>query len=255
MNSHSGCLERPIDRLHADAALPNNLHLTVYGPHGSSNGFEALQGEWNELLRRTRTNTIFLTYEWQTTWWDNLGQGELWILAFRKAEHGDLVGIVPFYRVQTAEGRRQLTLVGCIEVSDYLDMIIEIGWEDPVYSALCAWLDSDGAPDWDIVDLCNLPEDSLTYRSLPSVAEALGYSVSVEQEDVAPQFHLPDRFETYLQELVDKKQRHEIRRKQRRVEREAEVGFYLVDDSHLLIFIKLDAQLAQFSYTLHNLLR
>src|SRR5690606_16851246 len=56
---------------------------TVYGPDSAPNGFEALQAEWNALLRRSRFNTIFLTYEWQTTWWEYLGEGELWILAMR----------------------------------------------------------------------------------------------------------------------------------------------------------------------------
>ena len=234
MDSHSGCLEKPISRPDVGLTSPKELQLTVYEPHGSTNGFEALRDEWNGLLRRSRANTIFLTYEWQTTWWDNLGEGDLWILAFRKAENGELVGIVPLYLVQSAEGRRQFTLVGCIEVSDYLDVIVEIGWETPVYSTLIGWLDSDEAPAWDIVDLCNLPEESLTYRSLPSIAAASGHEVSVKQEDVAPQFHLPADYESYLQETVDKKQRHEIRRKQRRAERETRVGFHLVDDSQVL---------------------
>jgi CelD/BcsL family acetyltransferase involved in cellulose biosynthesis len=63
---------------------------------------------------------------------------------------------------------------------------------------------------------------------LPPLAEAAGHTVVVKQEDVAPQFALPLHYETYLQEQVDKKQRHEIRRKQRRAEREAEIGFYIV---------------------------
>jgi CelD/BcsL family acetyltransferase involved in cellulose biosynthesis len=58
--------------------------------------------------------------------------------------------------------------------------------------------------------------------------QASGMDVRVFQEDTAPQFLLPLRYETYLQEQVDKKQRHEIRRKQRRAEREADVGFYFV---------------------------
>src|SRR5690606_33548412 len=48
---------------------------------------------------------------------------------------------------------------------------------------------------------------------------------------------LPQRYEDYLSEHVEKKQRHEIRRKQRRAEREAQIKFYLVqpdvDDAEL----------------------
>ena len=208
------------------------IEVIAYGPDADVNGFDALANEWNELLARSCSNTIFLTYEWQTNWWRCLGKGELWILAFRTQEDQSLVGIAPFFLVdETAPdliGRRHFHLVGCIEVSDYLDLITACGWETAVYGALRQWLDSPEAPAWDGIDLCNLPEESPTYRVLPEIFEAAGYTVSVMQEDVAPQFALPMQYERYLQDQVEKKQRHEIRRKQRRAEREAEVGFHIV---------------------------
>ncbi len=149
-----------------------------------------------------------------------------------------MFGIAPLYSVVSTEGddagRCRLSLVGCIEVSDYLDLIVAKGWEAPVYGAFWRWLHSEEAPAWDILDLCNLPESSLTYTEFAAVARAGGCAVEVFREDVAPQFDLPLHYATYLQHQVDKKQRHEIRRKQRRAEREADVRFYLVNDQHCL---------------------
>jgi len=211
---------------------------TVYGPAARPVGFEALQAEWNSLLKRSRFNSIFLTYEWQTTWWESLGQGDLWILAFRCPQSGELVGIAPLFLhdIDSGDdaGKRQFNIVGCIEVSDYLDLIIARGWEKPVYAAFLTWLRSAEAPSWDIVDLCNLPEESLTYRELSAMAAQAGIRADVLQEDTAPQFPLPMRYDDYLNEQVEKKQRHEIRRKQRRAEREAAVGFQVVDLQHSL---------------------
>ncbi len=208
------------------------LRCMVYGPGSAPDGFEALAGEWNALLRRSRVNTIFLTYEWQTVWWEVLGRGELWIVAFRRGNDDELVGIVPLFLELHTEGkwagRRHFHLVGCIEVSDYLDFIIACGWEAPVYAGLLDWLRSPAAPDWDGMDLCNLPEESITYELLPPLFQEAGYQAQVFDEDTAPQFPLPMRYEQYLQEQVSKKQRHEIRRKQRRAEREADVRFYIV---------------------------
>jgi CelD/BcsL family acetyltransferase involved in cellulose biosynthesis len=205
---------------------------TVYGPESQIDGFAALQAEWNPLLQRSRFNTIFLTYEWQTTWWQHLGTGDLWIVAMRRADTGELVGIAPFYLIINEDGpwvgQRKLNLVGCIEVSDYLDVIAAKGYEGDVYAALADWLQSEQAPEWDLLDLCNLPQDSLTYQTLPALYSARGFEVALSQEDTAPQFSLPLRYESYLQEVVEKKQRHEIRRKQRRAEREATVGFHIV---------------------------
>ncbi len=214
------------------------VEWTVYGPQSTPNGFDALADEWNSLLKRSRFDTIFLTHEWQTTWWKHLGKGELWIVAFRRAGDGRLVGIAPLYLTEVAEGdlagKRKFNWVGCIEVSDYLDMIVAKGWEEPVCAAFRDWLYGDEAPAWDVLDLCNLPQDSLTYRLLPPLLEETGDQALVLKEDVAPQFALPLRYETYLQEQVDKKQRHEIRRKQRRAEREADVGFVVVGPEHNL---------------------
>lgn len=208
------------------------VRTIVYGPDSTPNGFVALRSEWNALLQRSRFNTLFLTYEWQTTWWNCLGEGDLWIISMRRADTNELVGIVPLYRVMHSDGpwagQYKFNIVGCIEVSDYLDIIAAVGWETVVYGALRAWLCSSDAPQWEVLDLCNLPQDSRTHQDLPAVFADPAFDIQVSQEDTAPQFVLPLRYETYLQERVEKKQRHEIRRKQRRAERETETQFYFV---------------------------
>ena len=159
-----------------DATDPSTLRQIVYSPASPEDGFEALEAEWNQLLAKSRFNSIFLTYEWQTTWWEQLGEGELWIVAFRSPEDDQLVGIVPLYLIPDTSDpesdRRRFNLVGCIEVSDYLDIIAAKGWEATVYAGLLAWLHSERAPQWDVLDLCNLPQDSLTHQLLPGIFSA-----------------------------------------------------------------------------------
>ncbi len=197
------------------------MELTVY--HDES-GFAALHDEWNALLAHSRCDTIFLTWEWQTTWWRYLGacRGPLFVLAVRDA--GRLIGILPLY-LSEAGGVRTLAVVGCLEVSDYLDLIIEAGREEAVFAAFLAWLDGPDAPGWDRLELCNQPATSLAHTRLPEMARALGWQAETTQEDVCPVITLPppageDGWEAYLNTL-DKKERHEIRRKLRRLEREA----------------------------------
>lgn len=231
------------DCTHKDAVIvqpgaAKPLLYTVYGPDATPDGFTALATEWNQVLQHSRFNSIFLTYEWQTTWWRYQGEGDLWIVAFRRPDNGELVGIVPLYRVKNQDGpfagQLKLNLVGCIEVSDYLDAIIVRGWEEAVYQSLLSWLQSPTSPAWDVLDLCNLPEASVTYQLVPRLYQQAGLRVEVTQDDTAPQFPLPLRYDEYLEKQVDKKQRHEIRRKQRRAERETTVGFYFVGKEHCL---------------------
>ncbi|HVO41778.1 MAG TPA: GNAT family N-acetyltransferase, partial [Aggregatilineales bacterium] len=52
---------------------------------------------------------------------------------------------------------------------------------------------------------------------LPRAFTSRGFFVSIEQQEVCPHIPLPSDFETYLG-MLDKKQRHELRRKLRRAE-------------------------------------
>ena len=53
-------------------------------------------------------------------------------------------------------------------------------------------------------------------------------------EDVCPVIELPNDFETYLQERLSKKQRHEVRRKMRRIQEETQVNWYVVDGAQAI---------------------
>jgi CelD/BcsL family acetyltransferase involved in cellulose biosynthesis len=196
-------------------------------------GFGALHDDWNTLLARSRSNSLFLTWEWQTTWWRCLGEGDLWLLAWYDEDRP--VGIAPLYLHRDAAGLRRFDLVGCVEVSDYLDLIVEPGREQAIYDTLLNWLDGDACPAWDVTGLCNLAEASLTHRLLPELAAGRGLEAVTTLEDVCPLILLPDSFETYLQENLSKKQRHEVRRKLRRIEEEAAVRWYAVDGSADLV--------------------
>jgi CelD/BcsL family acetyltransferase involved in cellulose biosynthesis len=203
------------------------MQLTVYR---DSTGFRALRDEWNPLLAASRFNTPFLTWEWQSTWWSHLGEGDLFLLAWRE-DSDRLAGLAPLYLQTAATGESKLTLVGCIEVSDYLDVIAADGRETQVLAALMDWLSGSEAPHWDVVDMCNLPEVSLTHQRLPEMARSQGYGAVVTKEDVCPVIDLPDSWDAYLK-MLGKKQRHEVRRKIRRAEEAGEVSWYIVEDYH-----------------------
>jgi CelD/BcsL family acetyltransferase involved in cellulose biosynthesis len=201
------------------------LELSVYRDESA---FGRLQAEWNDLLAHTSLDTIFLTWEWQSTWWRHLGtrRGPLYILTVR--DDGGLVAIIPLY-LSNEGSLRTLQVVGCIEVSDYLDIIVQKGREEEVYGILLDWLDGPEAPSWDLLDLCNQPAVSRAHTLLPELVRQRGWRAEVLQEDVCPVVELPAPgtepggsagWEQYLAGL-DKKQRHEIRRKLHRLEREA----------------------------------
>lgn len=200
------------------------MQLTIYR---DETGFAALKPQWNTLLARSRFDTLFLTWEWQTAWWRCLGEGELCLLAWRQDD--DLVAIAPLYVTEAENGRRCVHIVGCIEVSDYVDLIVAAGYEEAIFASLLDWLLGPDAPTWDELDFCNLPQVSLTYQLLPEVAAGRGLPAITHLEDVCPIIELPGDWESYLSQRLDKKQRHEVRRKLRKIEREVQIHWYVVD--------------------------
>lgn len=202
--------------------------------------FDRLRDEWEALLSRSVMPTPFLRPFWQKAWWTAYQQGKtLRLITVREGER--LVGIAPLFlhemRVAVGEllprlsierpeplpegaARRILHPLGGTEVSDYLDLIVDREQAGAVYAALWDFLKGQG--DWELLDLHCLPSGSPTLEALPRLAQASGWRAETVQEEVCPIIALPASWEAYLDSL-DKKQRHEIRRKIRKAEREASV--------------------------------
>ena len=196
------------------------MEITIYT---DSSVFDALAGEWNALLSRSATNTLFLTLEWQKTWWQSLGEGALRVIAMRD-EAGALIGLAPLFFGADELAGAEVALVGCREVSDYLDFIFDRAHEAACYQALIDVLAAPDCPPWSLIGLCNIPETSPTFTVLPDLARARGWRTEMKFEDVCPIVQLPDTFEAYLATL-DGKERRELTRKLRRAGEDAKLVF------------------------------
>jgi CelD/BcsL family acetyltransferase involved in cellulose biosynthesis len=175
-------------------------------------GLEALdEARWNALLDRSRLPSVFLTWQWQTEWSRAFATDRpLQILAVTGAD-GAPAGLLPLY--EDAPGR--LRIIGGVDVSDYLDVIVAAGREEDVWSALLQHRAAQSA-EW---DLHGIRAASASATLLPALAPACGLRASVEREDRCPVLALPKSWDEYLARLSGK-DRHELRRKIRRLERE-----------------------------------
>src|SRR5437588_12709315 len=90
----------------------------------SPDAFAALQPDWNALLNRSVSDTLFLTWEFQSTWWSHFGAGHELRLLTARCDDGRLKAIAPLYLEHEPAGRAVLRLIGGIEVADYLDFIV-----------------------------------------------------------------------------------------------------------------------------------
>ena len=187
---------------------------------------------WNNLVEQSIADTPFSRHEYLSDWWKTLGGGE-WkqaeLVLISATENDQLVGIAPLF-ITEYDGRQALMLVGSIEISDYLDLIVRADDLPRFLSGLLDFLASRFASNdnWSGVDWYNLPDSAPTPAALKTESGRRGWTHHEEIYRPTPRIALNGSFEEYLSRL-DKKQRHEIRRKMRRAAESGKVRFYVVD--------------------------
>jgi len=187
---------------------------------------------WNNLVEQSIADTPFSRHEYLSEWWKTLGGGE-WkqaeLVLISATENDQLVGIAPLF-ITEYDGRQALMLVGSIEISDYLDLIVRADDLPRFLSGLLDFLASRFASNdnWSGIDWYNLPDSSPTPAALKTESGRRGWTHHEEIYRPTPRIALNGSFEEYLSRL-DKKQRHEIRRKMRRAAESGKVRFYVVD--------------------------
>jgi len=195
---------------------------------------------WNNLLDEAITDVPFLRNEYQRAWWEGRG-GDEWqrteLVLISARENDRLIGIAPLFLTEH-EGQTALMLVGSIEISDYLDLIVRPvdlprfvkGLLDHIATEDFLQTGSGAASAWGALDWYNLPNSSPTLTVLRDECARRGWTFLHEVYRPTPYISIPDDFGTYLAG-VEKKQRHEIRRKLRRATESGMVRFSIVDGS------------------------
>ena len=183
--------------------------------------FDGIQHQWEEILPFCSTKTIFVTPRWQRMWWRHFGDGsELRLLSAHRGD--EVVGVAPLML-----NAGVLSFLGDDDLFDYHDFLVRAGTEEVFYGALWDYLVD---LEWQTMDLTGLPEGSPTLRYLPIVAQKAGIHIELTEQDTTPVVNLPASWEEYVAALR-KKDRHELRRKLRRLE-EADALSHHSCDSH-----------------------
>ena len=181
---------------------------------------ESVSSRWLDTKNALEWHCLFVLPPWLGAWWRAFGAGSRpYILEVRKGE--DLIGIAPF-RIKEATA----WFIGDADVCDYLDFIIAPGRGPEFFRALIEELRQQGIRH---LDLGPVRADSTVMTGLLPVVVELGCEASLDREDVSYELALPTSWEEYLGRLKGS-ERHEIRRKLRRLEEAAQIESRTVDD-------------------------
>jgi len=176
-----------------------------------------LSGPWSEVADRRSPASIFLTPEWIAVAREH-DSAEAVTLAAGDPPHG----IAALAR--DADGT--LRFAGG-ELTDEQDVVAPAGQEREVATAVCRWIVRE-APRR--LRLEYVPEDVPTLEVMAAGLADSGYRVERSRFITSPRLALAGDFETYVQGL-GKKERHELRRKIRRLENATQASFRWASDA------------------------
>ncbi len=172
--------------------------------------FVSLSTDWAAIIATCPRATVFDTPEWQQTWWEHFGTGKASRILAVRSDKGQVDLIAPM-----SQEDGTVSFLGGTDLVDYHDFVSS---DEPGRSLVKPVLDELGAdPQVSRLMFESVSDLSQTLTMLPDLLSERGWKVEVEREDVAPRLQLAGSWDAYLSGLR-KKDRHELRRKMRRLE-------------------------------------
>lgn len=187
--------------------------------------FASLTKYQSESQTNLRWDLVFTLPAWLRVWWQCFGEGaELFIRSVKQDNR--ILGIAP---LQIRDS--QASIIGGINTCDYLDFITVPGCERDFFNILLDDLQQSGVKSLHLETV--RPDSSIIRDLLPLVRERQ-LPADCQQVDVSLDMILPEDWEEYLATL-NKKQRHEVRRKMRNLQEAGEISYRVVEDKNDLI--------------------
>lgn len=174
--------------------------------------WESLRTEWNQALAESTCESVFLTHEWLSTWWNHWGSGhELFVLMAR--EGSKIRALAPLMRSKKKVSGlpvRKIQFIGGHH-ANLLDFIVP---EQSRAAAEALAKHMIAASRWHVIDLHNVPAGSLAREAVLSATKE-DSSVFLHEETFETfRISLDGDWDSYL-----KTRKSHLRRNLRRVER------------------------------------
>jgi CelD/BcsL family acetyltransferase involved in cellulose biosynthesis len=192
--------------------------------------WRAIEPEWNKLVERSRSASLFLTWEWLDSWMSVHDVGSSLFVICVRTPDGQLAGAAPFYMQQhmllRAIPYRVLQLIGDVNSgAEYLTWAADAAHELEVTRTIITAL-RDHQRDWDLIWMPKLDWWSPFNVELSATLKREGFMVNSRPIPFST-VPLPDRFDAFL-ERMSANRRQQIRRTMRRILNKPGVEVYRV---------------------------
>ena len=190
----------------------------------SEDSLADLPAYWTDSQSKLNWSSVFVLPAWMRAWQEVFGAGrETFIRTVRDGE--TVIGIAPLMVNENTAG-----FIGDPSVCDYQDFVIAPGREKDFCNAL---LDDLKRQNILKLDLMHVRPDSTVVKVLVPLAGERRYEVRSQPDAISYEMDLPPTFDAYLEGLTTK-QRHEVRRKLRRMSEAGTIEYRFVTEGPAL---------------------
>jgi CelD/BcsL family acetyltransferase involved in cellulose biosynthesis len=183
----------------------------------TAEAFEALAGEWDDLVRAMPRPSPFLLHGWLAEWWRHYGGGSELALTLVRAD-GRMAGALPLILRKRA-GLRVASFMG-----DRMAVLPDLLLSDDADASIAGLLvGALAAGDFDVADFHGLPGES-------RIAAALGPRLAVTERIEAPVLDLSAGWDAVYREKTTSKKRNLHRRRRRQLSELGELSVTVARD-------------------------
>jgi CelD/BcsL family acetyltransferase involved in cellulose biosynthesis len=180
-----------------------------------------LYSYWQKNPSELNWEPLFMIPPWLSCWTRNFSPSSQPSVVVVRND-GLITGVAPLLLNGSVA-----SLTGSPNVCDYLDIICAPNQEQSFCEGLLQWMKYNQINSF---QPGVVRPDSIVATTLKETALKAGFQVTNEADEVSFVTALPATFENYLQNL-DAKQRHEVRRKARRLEEEGTINYRTITDT------------------------
>jgi CelD/BcsL family acetyltransferase involved in cellulose biosynthesis len=207
---------------------PPTLHLVIkfleVTELNDKDQFLELGTEWTEVLKSSRDDNVFYTWEWLSTWWENFHKGELLILLARSKER--IFGIAPLMcvkqRLMHTFNLKTLQFIGT-GISDYSNFIVRKEEEAQCLATMIEYLNK-CSERWDFLNLSEIPSEYINV-----IRKAFSHELRSRISSTCKYILIPQSMKLIENNLAGTVRRS-LRRTLRRLEEEHRVEFNIISD-------------------------
>ncbi len=183
--------------------------------------FSSLYSYYKKRNNGLRWSSLFVLPSWLETWWQEFGY-EFDLLLLSIHHENKVIGIAPLKVIE-----KTASIIGSSDVSDFVDFITTSGKERVFFSCLLKYLSNKGI---NCLDIKHIHPESSIFRFFVDEAKKHDCEVYCKQDDVSLELDLPTCWDDYLS-FLSGKQRHEVRRKIRRLQEAGSMKYRTITGS------------------------